>query len=115
MSGLGSFDIGGFGFDPTPRGAGGGVMPCLGCLGCLDLRCMSDAHHEVHYWYRLEQHGRLAKGLLDLTLCHRASKGGWSLVLVWLVMRNHLGSEFVSCFCCGSMLLGIGRIVGCWW
>jgi hypothetical protein len=111
MYGLGSFDIGGFGFDPTPRGAGGGVMPCL---GCLDWRCMTCAHLEAPSSRHLRQHDRLAKGRQGWSLCHTANRAGWSPVLASLVMRNHLDSEFAFCFDCCSMLPGIGRIVGCW-
>ena len=99
-------------FDPTPRDAGGGVMPCL---RCLDWRCMTCAHPEAQSSRHLAQHGLLAKGLQGWNLCHTASRGVWCPVLASLVMRSHLGSEFVSCCGWTAMLPGIVGSVGCLW
>jgi hypothetical protein len=109
--GMGSFVFGRFEFDPTPRTAGGGVMPCP--CHSRDWHCMSDALRVVRSSRHLAQRGLLAKGLQGWSLCHKSSKGGWCRVLALRVMRNRLGSECASCSGWPAMLPGIVDIVGC--
>ena len=107
---MGSPALRGSGFDPTPHDAGGGVMPCL---GCLDWRCNFDALQAGGCWGLLDSHDLLAKDHLDSILCHTTNRGAWCPVPALPVMRSHLDSGFASCSCSDSMPVGIGRSVGC--
>ena len=99
-----------FELDPTPQTAGGGFMAWI---GFRVMRCMSGALRVARSWGRLGLRGRLAKGRLGLRVCHISSRGWWCRVLVWRVMRSHLGSERASYSGWTAKPVGMCRSVGC--
>jgi hypothetical protein len=107
---MGSPALKGFGFDPTPQTAGGGVMAWI---GFRVRRCMSGALRVVRSWGRLGLRGRLARGRWGLRVCHISSRGWWCPVLASRVMRSHLDSELASCSGWLAMPVGMCCSVGC--